>query len=86
MFERSSGSDISAQNHAQRAGPDRRSERIMFRRRSFRIFWLIYIIIGLVVAWDRNYITLRLIKGLVSALLAVLLWWLPLLGVNLHIH
>jgi hypothetical protein len=58
----------------------------MFRRRTFRLFWLIYIIIGLVVAWDRNYITLRLVKGLVSALLAILLWWLPLLGVNLHIH
>jgi hypothetical protein len=66
--------------------PARRSERIMCRRRTFSIFWLIYIIVGLVVAWDRNYITLRLVKADVSALLATLLWWLPLLGVNLHIH
>jgi hypothetical protein len=66
--------------------PGSRSERIMFRRRTFSLFWVIYIIIGLVVAWDRNYITLRLIKGDLSALLAILLWWLPLLGVNLHIH
>jgi hypothetical protein len=27
-----------------------------------------------------------LLKGVLSALLAILLWWLALLGVNLHIH
>jgi hypothetical protein len=35
---------------------------------------------------DRNDITVKLIKGVGSALLAILLWWLPLLGVDLHIH
>jgi len=44
------------------------------------------VIIGLVVAWEKHYITVALLKGLLSALLAILLWWLPLLGVNLHIH
>jgi hypothetical protein len=57
----------------------------MFRRR-FGLVFLVYIIIGLVVAWEKHYITVGLLKGLLSALLAILLWWLPLLGVNLHIH
>jgi hypothetical protein len=57
----------------------------MFRR-PFRIVWLIYVIIGIAVAWDRGYITVHLLKLIVSALLAILLWWLVLLGVNLHIH
>jgi len=57
----------------------------MFRRR-FGLVFLVYIIIGLVVAWEKHYITVGLLKGLLSALLAILLWWLPLLGVNVHIH
>jgi hypothetical protein len=47
---------------------------------------LVYIIIGLVVAWDRGYANLAWLKTLASALLAVFLWWLVLLGVNLHVH
>ena len=46
----------------------------------------IYVIIGLFVAWDRGYASLGWLKTLASALLAVLLWWLVLLGVNLHVH
>jgi hypothetical protein len=57
----------------------------MFRRR-FGLVFLVYIIIGLVVAWEKHYITVSLLKGRLSALLAILLWWLPLLGVSLHIH
>jgi hypothetical protein len=57
----------------------------MFRRR-FGLVFLVYIIIGLVVAWEKHYITVSLLKALLSALLAILLWWLPLLGVSLHIH
>ena len=56
------------------------------RRRPLSLIALIYIIIGLVVAWDRHYITVDLLKRVLSAILAVLLWWLVLLGVNLHIH
>ena len=56
----------------------------MFRRR-FGIIGLIYIIIGIIVAFDRSYITVALLKALLSAVLAILLWWLVLLGVNLHI-
>jgi membrane-bound ClpP family serine protease len=56
----------------------------VFRRR-FGIIGLIYIVIGIIVAVDRNYITVALLKALLSAILAILLWWLVLLGVNLHI-
>ncbi|HEX3492239.1 MAG TPA: hypothetical protein VHU92_23030 [Streptosporangiaceae bacterium] len=58
----------------------------MVGRRSISLVGLIYLIIGVAVAWDRDYITGRLLKGVVSALAAVFLWWLPLLGVNLHLR
>jgi hypothetical protein len=57
----------------------------IFRRR-FGLVFLLYVIIGLVVAWEKHYITVGLLKGVLSALLAIFLWWLALLGVNLHIH
>jgi membrane-bound ClpP family serine protease len=56
----------------------------VFRRR-FGIVGLIYIVIGIIVAFDRSYITVALLKALLSAILAILLWWLVLLGVSLHI-
>lgn len=46
----------------------------------------VYIVIGVFVAWDRSYVTLAWLKTLASALLAIFLWWLVLLGVNLHVH
>jgi hypothetical protein len=55
----------------------------MFRR---RWLWVIWIIIGLVVAWDHVYLTVRFIETVASAVLAVVLWPLVLLGVNLRIH
>lgn len=58
----------------------------MFRRRNVGLVGVIYIIVGLVVAWTHSYITVSLLKALFSALLAIVLWWLPLLGVNLHLH
>jgi hypothetical protein len=57
----------------------------MFRR-PVSIVFIIYVIIGIVVAWTRDYITIGLIKGVLSALLAIFLWFLPLLGVSLHLH
>jgi hypothetical protein len=57
----------------------------IFRRR-FGLVFLLYVIIGMVVAWEKHYITVGLLKGVLSALLAIFLWWLALLGVNLHIH
>jgi len=58
----------------------------MFRRgRQVGLVLAIYILIGLIVAYDRDYITLRLLKNLLSAVLAVVLWLLVLLGVDLRI-
>ena len=50
------------------------------------LFFLVYIIIGLVVAWEHGYATFAWLKTVASAVLAVFLWWLVLLGVNLHVH
>ncbi|OPG13147.1 hypothetical protein B1L11_10225 [Microbispora sp. GKU 823] len=46
---------------------------------------LIYILVGLYVAWLHNYITPTLLKQVAQALIAVFLWFLVLLGVDLHI-
>jgi hypothetical protein len=47
---------------------------------------LLYIIIGAIVASNRGYLgDLGSISHLISALLAILLWPLVLLGVNLHL-
>jgi hypothetical protein len=45
-----------------------------------------YVIAGIVIAWEHSYLTLAWLKTLISALLAIFLWWLVLLGVNLHVH
>jgi len=50
------------------------------------IIFLVYLIIGVIVAWQKGYLHLSLLKAVGSAILAILLWWLPLLGISLHIH
>jgi hypothetical protein len=55
---------------------------VRFRSLAF----LIYVVIGIIVAWDHGYIFLAWLKTTASILLAVLLWWLVLLGVNVHVH
>jgi hypothetical protein len=57
---------------------------MQIRLRQLLIF--VYIVIGVWIAWDRGYVTLAWLKTLASALLAILLWWLILMGVNLHVH
>jgi hypothetical protein len=57
----------------------------MFRRR-YSLLVLIYILVGIYVAWAKDYLTVRVLKLIVSALLAIFLWWLVLLGVNLHVR
>ncbi|WP_214319052.1 hypothetical protein [Nonomuraea sediminis] len=46
---------------------------------------LIYVLIGIYVAWVHGYITAGFLRSLAEALLAVFLWFLVLLGVDLHI-
>ena len=46
----------------------------------------VYFIIGIIIAWDHGYMGLGWLRAVASAVLAVFMWWLILLGVNLHIH
>lgn len=55
-------------------------------KRPISLITLIYLIVGVIVAWSRGYLHLSLLKAIFSAILAIVLWWLPLLGVNLHVH
>jgi len=55
-------------------------------RRRFSLLGLIYVLVGIYVAWADDYIGIRLIKLVLSALLAVFLWPLVLLGVDLRIR
>jgi hypothetical protein len=50
------------------------------------LFWIIYLIIGVFIAWERHYLTIAILKIIASAVLSIVLWWLVLLGVNLHVH
>jgi membrane-bound ClpP family serine protease len=50
------------------------------------LFGLIYLIIGVFIAWDRGYINEGLVAKIISALLAIFLWVLVLLGVDFHIE
>jgi hypothetical protein len=47
--------------------------------------FLIWVVVGLIIAWTHTYITVAVLKIALSALLAVFLWPLLLLGVSLHI-
>jgi len=48
---------------------------------------IIYLVIGIVVAANHHYLTsLHTVRQYGSALLAILLWPLLLLGISLHIH
>jgi hypothetical protein len=57
----------------------------VFRRR-FSLLGLIYVLVGIYVAFANDYVTVRVVKIILSALLAVFLWPLVLLGVDLHIR
>jgi hypothetical protein len=51
-----------------------------------RILLFIYIVVGIFVAWEHHYLSLAWLRALASVLLAIFLWFLVLLGVNLHVH
>ena len=55
-------------------------------KRPTGIVFLLYLAIGVFVAWAKGYLHLSLLKGILSAVLAILLWWLSLLGISLHVH
>ena len=47
---------------------------------------ILYVVIGGFIAWDHGYLGIAWLRALASAILAIFLWWLVLLGVNLHVH
>jgi hypothetical protein len=52
-----------------------------------RVLLLIYVGVGIAIAWTHHYFNhLGSWQRILSAILAVLLWPLVLLGINLHIH
>jgi hypothetical protein len=54
-------------------------------RHRFSWLFIIWVIVGLVIAWTHAYITVAVLKLAVTVLLAVFLWPLLLLGVSLHV-
>lgn len=57
----------------------------MRRRSGISLLLLVWIIVGIVLAVIYDYITLPLLREVASALLAVLLWPLVLLGIDLRL-
>jgi hypothetical protein len=55
-------------------------------RRRFSLLGLIYVLVGIYIAFAYDYIGIQLIKRVLSVLLAIFLWPLVLLGVDLHIN
>jgi hypothetical protein len=55
-------------------------------RRRFSLLGLIYVLVGIYIAFAYDYIGISLVKLVLSALLAIFLWPLVLLGVDLHIN
>ena len=55
-------------------------------RRRFSLLGLIYVLVGIYIAFAYDYIGIRLIKLVLSALLAIFLWPLVLLCVDLRIN
>jgi hypothetical protein len=58
----------------------------IFERGRHSWIFYVWIIVGLVVAWEKAYIAVHFLEALLSALLAIFLWPLVLLGVSLHVH
>ncbi|SDK02333.1 hypothetical protein SAMN05421869_113280 [Nonomuraea jiangxiensis] len=57
----------------------------MTRWRLRALILFIYVVIGIYVAWVYDYITPGLLRDVAEALLSVFLWFLVLLGIDLHI-
>ena len=55
-------------------------------RRRFSLLGLIYVLVGIYIAFAYDYIGIQLIKRVLSTLLAIFLWPLVLLGVDLKIN
>ncbi len=54
-------------------------------RHKFSWLFIVWVIVGLIIAWTHAYITVAILKLAVTVALAVFLWPLLLLGVSLHV-
>jgi hypothetical protein len=54
--------------------------------RKYRWLFIVWVLIGIFVAWERTYIAAHVLKLVLGALLAIFLWPLVLLGISLHLH
>ncbi len=55
------------------------------RARNVSLIFVIWVIVGVVIAAQRGYLTVSLLRAILSALLAIFLWPLVLLGVDLRL-
>ena len=54
---------------------------------SFGFLWVVYLVAGGIVSATHHYWSnLHALKPIISAILALLLWPLLLVGINLHVH
>ena len=58
----------------------------MFSRRNTSLGLAVWLLVGVVLAFLRNYITTGLLLDIASAILAIVLWPLLLLGIDLTIR
>lgn len=58
---------------------------VVRRTRNVSLLFVVWIIVGIVVAASRGYLTAAVLRTVLSVLLAILLWPLVLLGINLHL-
>jgi hypothetical protein len=54
-------------------------------RHKYSWLFIIWVVVGLVISWTHAYITVAILKLALTALLAIFLWPLLLLGVSLHV-
>jgi hypothetical protein len=52
---------------------------------SFNLLAIIYLIVGIFIAWTHDYINFDLLRRVGSALLAIVLWVLVVIDIDLHI-
>jgi hypothetical protein len=58
----------------------------VYRRPRIGLLGLVYLVVGVAIAASHHYFAhLSTVRQIVSALLAILLWPLVLLGIDLHI-
>lgn len=52
---------------------------------SLGLLALIWVVVGIIVAWKTGVLDLGFLKDLIQVLLTIILWPLPLLGIDLRV-